>query len=84
MATIKQTMNKIGRVTLMRDKGVDGAWLLRVPQHVITALNKSTAITYGTSFDHNSDVQLWQVSGGTWAGVAGTSIGIFIGTGYTG
>ncbi len=75
---------RIGRTTLMRDKSVDGSWLLKIPQHVITSLNRSTAIGYGTSFDHNKSVTLWMVSGGTWAGVAGTNIGIFIGTGIVG
>lgn len=72
---------RIGRVQLMRDKNVDGAWMLKIPQHVITALNKSTAHSYGTSFDNMKSVTLWQVGGGTWAGVAGTALGIFIGTG---
>ena len=84
MATINKTMNKIGRVQLSREKNVDGAWLVRVPQHVFTALNKSTAIGYGTSFDHNRDVTMWMVSGGTWSGIAGTAIGIFFGTGLNG
>jgi len=44
-------------------------------------LNKSTSHTYGTSFEHNKSVTIWQVGGGTFAGVAGTAIGIFIGTG---
>ena len=70
-----------GRTKIMRDKNVDGSWLIKVPQHVITALNKSTAHTYGTSFDNMKSVTIWQVGGGTFAGVAGTAIGIFIGTG---
>ena len=72
---------RVGRVQLMRDKNVDGAWLLKIPQHVITSLNKSTANTYGTSFDNMKSVTIWQVGGGTYAGVAGTALGIFIGTG---
>ncbi len=72
---------RVGRVPINRDKNVDGSWLVKIPQHVITALNKSTANTYGTSFHHAHSVTLWQVGGGTWAGVAGTAIGIFIGTG---
>ena len=72
---------RVGRVQLMRDKNVDGSWLIKVPQHVITALNKSTGNTYGTSFDNLRSITVWQVGGGTWAGVAGTSIGIFFGTG---
>ena len=72
---------RVGRTQLMRDNSVDGSWLIKVPQHVITALNKSTAHTYGTSFDNMKSVTIWQVGGGTYAGVAGTSIGIFIGTG---
>jgi len=72
---------RVGRTQLMRDNSVDGSWLIKVPQHVITALNKSTAHTYGTSFEHNKSVTIWQVGGGTFAGVAGTAIGIFIGTG---
>lgn len=84
MANINQTMNKIGRVQISRDKSDSGYWLIKVPSQAITALNKSTAITYGTSFDHNSDVQLWMVGGGTFAGVAGTSIGFFCGTGLHG
>jgi len=81
LATINQTIIKVGRVTLSRDKAVDGSWLLKIPQHVITSLNKSTGNTFGTSFDHNKDVTVWVVGGGTWAGVAGTGLGIFIGTG---
>lgn len=72
---------RVGRVQISRDKSVDGQWLMKVPQHVITALNKSTSHTYGTSFDHNKSVTIWMVGGGTYAGVAGTAIGIFIGTG---
>jgi len=72
---------RVGRTQLMRDNSVDGSWLIKVPQHVITALNKSTAHTYGTSFDNMKSVTIWQVGGGTFAGVAGTAIGIFIGTG---
>ncbi len=75
------TIYRIGRVQISRDKSVDGSWLIKVPQHAITFLNKSTALTYGTSFDHNKSVTLWMVGGGTWAGVAGTNKGIFIGTG---
>lgn len=74
-------INRVGRVQLMRDKNVDGSWLLKIPQHVITQLNKSTALAYGTSFDDMKSVTIWQVGGGTWAGVAGTAYGIFIGTG---
>ena len=72
---------RVGRIQLSRDKSEDGGWLLKIPQHVITSLNKSTANTYGTSFDHSKSVTIWSVGGGTWAGVAGTSLGIFIGTG---
>ena len=74
-------INRVGRVQLMRDKNVDGSWLIKIPQHVITQLNRSTALTYGTSFDDMKSVTIWQVGGGTWAGVAGTAVGIFIGTG---
>ena len=72
---------RVGRVQISRDKSDGNNWLIKVPQHVITALNKSTAHTYGTSFDNMKSVTIWQVGGGTYAGVAGTSIGIFIGTG---
>ena len=72
---------RVGRAQISRDKSVDGQWLIKIPQHVITALNKSTANTYGTSFDHNKSVTIWQVGGGTYAGVAGTAIGFFVGTG---
>ena len=75
---------RIGRATLNRDKTDSGKWLISVPQHVITALNKSTALNFGTSFDHNSAVTLFMVGGGTWAGVAGTALGIFIGTSING
>lgn len=74
-------INRVGRVQLMRDKNVDGSWLVKIPQHVITQLNRSTSLTYGTSFDDMKSVTIWQVGGGTWAGVAGTAVGIFIGTG---
>lgn len=72
---------RVGRAQISRDKAVDGSWLIKIPQHVITSLNKSTSHTYGTAFDHNKSVTIWQVGGGTYAGVAGTAIGIFIGTG---
>ena len=72
---------RVGRVQISRDKSDGNNWLIKVPQHVITALNKSTAHTYGTSFDNMKSVTIWQVGGGTYAGVAGTAIGIFIGTG---
>ena len=72
---------RVGRTQLVRDKSEAGSWLIKVPQHVITALNKSTAHTYGTSFDHNKSITLWMVGSGTYAGVAGTAIGIFFGTG---
>lgn len=72
---------RVGRIRLNRDKTTDGKWLLEVPAHVFTALNRSTTHTYGTSFDHDKSVTLWVVGGGTWAGVAGTTVGIFIGTG---
>lgn len=72
---------RVGRTQLVRDRSVDGSWLIKVPQHVITALNKSTSHTYGTSFDNNKSVTLWLVGGGTYAGVAGTSVGFFVGTG---
>lgn len=75
---------RVGRSQLMRDRSVDGKWLLSVPQHVITALNKSTGLTYGTSFDNMKECTLWLVGGGTYAGVAGTTLGLFIGTGRTG
>lgn len=81
---INQTMNRIGRVQISRDVNMDGSWLIKVPAHVFTALNKSTALTYGTSFDHNSGIALWMVGGGTFAGVAGTALGIFFGTGVHG
>lgn len=77
-------INRVGRVQISRDKAVDGSWLIKVPQHVFTALNKSTGLTYGTSFDHNKSVTLWLVGNGTYAGVAGTAVGIFIGTGVVG
>ena len=72
---------RVGRAQISWDKSVDGQWLIKVPQYVITALNKSTANTYGTSFDHNKSVTIWQVGGGTFAGVAGTALGFFVGTG---
>lgn len=75
---------RIGRVRLSRDKAEDGGWLVKVPQHVFTALNRSTGLTYGTSFDEGKEVTLWLTGGGTWAGVAGTAVGIFIGTGRSG
>lgn len=75
---------RVGRTTISRDKTDTNKWLIAVPQHVITALNKSTALNFGTSFDHNSAVQLWVVGSGTFAGVAGTAIGIFIGTSING
>ena len=72
---------RVGRTQIVRDNNVDGSWMVKIPQHVITALNKSTANTYGTSFDNNKSVTIWAIGGGTWAGVAGTAVGIFIGTG---
>ena len=72
---------RVGRVQISRDKTEDGSWLIKVPQHVITALNKSTALSYGTSFDNMKSLTVWQVGGGTYAGVAGTAVGIFFGTG---
>ncbi len=75
---------RVGRTQLVRDRTVDGKWLISVPQHVITALNKSTGLTYGTSFDANKEITIWQVGCGTFAGVAGTAIGIFFGTGRSG
>ena len=81
---ITQTMTKITTVTLRRERTVNGNWLLEIPQHAITALNKSSVTNYGTSFDNNTAVQLWMVSGGTWAGITGTAIGIFIGTSIAG
>ena len=81
---LNQTLNKIGRVNISRDINDSGNWLLKVPQQAITALNRSTAIGYGSSFDSGSDVTLYMVGGGTWAGVAGTAIGLFFGTGLHG
>ena len=72
---------RVGRVQISKDQSVDGQWLIKVPSHVITALNKSTSNTYGTSFDHNKSITIWQVGGGTYAGIAGTAIGVFFGTG---
>lgn len=74
-------INRVGRVQITRANTVDGSWLIKIPQHVITSLNKSTGLTYGTSFDDMKSITIWQVGGGTYAGVAGTAIGIFIGTG---
>ena len=65
---------RVGRVQISRDKSDGNNWLIKVPQHVITALNKSTAHTYGTSFDNMKSVTIWQVGGGTYAVVAGTAI----------
>jgi len=84
LASINQTINRIAKVQISRDKSDTNSWLIKIPQQAITALNKSTALGYGTSFDHNTAVQLYMVGGGTWAGVAGTSIGIFIGTSISG
>lgn len=75
---------RIGRATLRRDRNVDGKWLIEVPQHAITMLNKSTALNYGTSFDNNTAITAWLVGSGTWAGVAGTAIGLFFGTSISG
>ena len=75
---------RVGRTQLLRDRTVDGSWLIKVPQHVITALNKSTGLTYGTSFDNMKECTLWLVGSGTWAGVAGTAVGLFFGTGRSG
>jgi len=75
---------RVGKTTLRRDRNVDGNWLISVPSHVITTLNKSTALNFGTSFDNNSAIQVWVVGSGTWAGVAGTAIGIFFGTSVNG
>ena len=72
---------RVGRTQIVRDNNVDGSWMVKIPQHVITALNKSTANTYGTSFDNNKSVTIWAIGGGTWAGISGTCLGIFIGTG---
>lgn len=83
-STVTQGIYRIGRIRLMRDRAVNGDWLLRVPHHVIQNLNASTGLSYGTSFDHNSDVTLWQIAQGTYAGAAGSSLGIFIGTGING
>lgn len=75
---------RICRTQLMRDRNIAGNWLLSVPQHAITSLNKSTGLTYGTSFDNMKECTLWMVGNGTWAGVTGTSVGLFIGTGRSG
>ena len=75
---------RVGRVRISRDNTVNGDWLVRVPSHVITALNKSTALGYGTSFDSDHEITAWLVGGGTFAGVAGTAVGIFFGTGRSG
>ncbi len=75
---------RIGKVRISRDINVDGNWLISVPQHAITALNKSTALSYGTSFDNNTGITAWLVGGGTWAGVAGTALGLFFGTSIKG
>lgn len=77
-------ISRVGKVQICRDKAVDGKWLISVPQHVITLLNKSTALNYGTSFDNNSAITCWVVGSGTYAGVAGTAIGIFFGTSING
>jgi len=84
LATINQTITKVARVQISRDKSDANSWLIKVPSHVITSLNKSTALNFGTSFDHNSAVQVWIVGSGTYAGVAGTALGIFIGTSING
>ena len=81
MSTINKTIIRIGSVQISREKNDSGSWLLKVPQAAITMLNKSTALAFGTSFDHGKSVTLWAVGGGTWAGVAGTNVGIFVGTG---
>ena len=75
---------RVGRVQISRDKSDGNNWLVKVPSHVMTMLNKSTALNYGTSFDHNSDITCWLVGSGTWAGIAGTSVGFFFGTGLHG
>ena len=83
MPTIEQPIYKIGVVRISRDKKDGNFWLLRIPEHAIQAVNKSTQVSYGTSFKHNTDVTLWQVGGGTFL-LNGTAIGIFIGTGVMG
>ena len=75
---------RVGRVTLRRDSTDSGKWLISVPQHVNTAVNKSTALNFGTSFDHNSAITCWMLGSGTYAGVSGTAIGIFFGTSING
>jgi len=83
-STVEQPIVKVARVQISRDKSDTGSWLIKVPSHVITALNKSTALNFGTSFDHNSAVQIWMVGSGTYAGIAGSATGIFIGTSING
>ena len=75
---------RVGRVRITRDNTINGDWIFRVPQHVITSLNKSTALGYGTSFDSDHEITAWLVGSGTYAGVAGTSVGLFFGTGRSG
>ena len=85
MSNINQTMTRIGRITINRDKNENGSWLLKVPQAAITALNTSEyTIGYGTSFADGSDVTIYMVGGGTRVGIDGTAIGIFFGTGLYG
>ena len=74
--------NRVTRVTLDRSNLKDGKWLIPIPQHVITALNKSesSSLTHGTSFDHNMSVTIYMFDGGTELS-SGTAYGIFIGTG---
>ena len=81
---LNHSIYRVGRFQIRRDRNESGDWLFRVPQHVITQLNRSTDLKYGTSFDNCSDVTCWVVGSGTWAGVAGTTIGIFFGTGLNG
>jgi len=69
---------KIGRVRLDYSITQDNFVLVPIPKHILQALNKSTAVAYGTSFDHNRDVTIW-LNGGTAFG--GTASLIMIGTG---
>lgn len=68
------------KTKLMRDRNVEGDWLIRVPSPVMKTLNLAKQ-SGGTSFAHNTTVTLWVVGGTMGEDASGTAIGLFVGTG---